>query len=299
MSTEERIVNIPNKNHSPHPPDTYGKSTLWSTRWHHQANIGESSLEAEMVRAFVALPNLRSKQKIVAAKWRLTHFLSNEDQAQWIKEYVDSETAVARKRVEDVETATVQEQEVMRNAENVELTTRKPNKPFLEMLNAVADSVSDLAFSDYEEDGDDEEEHEDDAELGKLSKDDEPGWVMCTISKMVPHRLESFRQKEMRHDQLTQPGWGDVGNNFRWRDIMYWTAQLKNAAVVKPQTDQVAGALAPTTCWELLERIEIVLRKSRMPPGTSEPRSWYMRPGSGKPLWHKRITSLPPSVAPN
>ena len=50
-----------------------------------------------------------------------------------------------------------------------------------EMLDAIRDSLSDVASSDVEEDGEDNE----DTEQGKLSEDDEPGWVMGTISKMV------------------------------------------------------------------------------------------------------------------
>ena len=57
------------------------------------------------------------------------------------------------------------------------------------MLNAIGDSLSDLASSDNEEDAEDEEE-DDDTEQGKPSEDDEPGWVMGTISKSVQRRTE-------------------------------------------------------------------------------------------------------------
>jgi len=43
--------------------------------------------------------------------------LSNEDNAKWIRDHVDQKTAVARMRVQDAETAIMQEQEVMTNAE--------------------------------------------------------------------------------------------------------------------------------------------------------------------------------------
>ena len=72
------------------------------------------------------------------------------------------------------------------------------------MLNAIGDSLSDLATSDDEQDGEAREDQEEDTELGKLS-DDEPGWVMGTISKNVQHCMESFWQKQMRRDELTQP----------------------------------------------------------------------------------------------
>jgi len=62
--------------------------------------------------------------------------------------------------------------------------------------------------------GEDEDDDEHDPELVKLSEDDEPGWVMGTISKTVQHRMERFRQKQIKFDKLTQPGWGDTANYF-------------------------------------------------------------------------------------
>jgi hypothetical protein len=87
------------------------------------------------------------------------------------------------------------------------------------MWHAIGDSISDLASSDEEQVGEDEEDDEEDTELGKLSNDDEPGWVVGTISKTVQHRMDSFRQTQMRLDKLTQPGWGDAANYFRERDV--------------------------------------------------------------------------------
>jgi hypothetical protein len=81
-----------------------------------------------------------------------------------------------------------------------------PETTFEEMLNAIGDSLSNLASSDDEQVGEDEEDDEVGTKLGKLSDDDEPGWVMGTISKTVQHRMDSFRQKQMRLDELTQPG---------------------------------------------------------------------------------------------
>jgi len=42
-------------------------------------------------------------------------------------------------------------------------------------LNAIRDYLSDLASSDNAEDWEDEDVHEEDTELGKLSEDDKPG----------------------------------------------------------------------------------------------------------------------------
>jgi hypothetical protein len=84
------------------------------------------------------------------------------------------------------------------------LTSKEPERTFEEMLVSIGDSLSHLASSDDGEGGEDEDD--DETAQGELSKDDEPGWVMGTITKMVQQRLERFRQKEMKLDELTQPG---------------------------------------------------------------------------------------------
>ena len=91
------MVNPPIKKLSPLPARKYGKSTKKSTRRHHQANKGKSGLEAEKVRVLGALRSLQSETKLWAENGRETHFSSNEDRAKWIEDYVDRETAVARK----------------------------------------------------------------------------------------------------------------------------------------------------------------------------------------------------------
>ena len=79
----------------------------------------------------------------------------------------------------------------MTHAEIAGLTSREPEKMFEEMLVTIGDSLSDLASSDHGEDGEDEDDQE--TEQGKLSDDDEPSWVMGTITKTVQQRMESFR----------------------------------------------------------------------------------------------------------
>jgi hypothetical protein len=111
------MVNAPKKNLSPLPAGKYGKWTKHSTRRRHQANKGKSGLEAERVRALGALRSLRSKKKLAAEKRWETHFLSNEERENWIEDYLERETAVARKRVQDAKTAMMQEQEHMENGE--------------------------------------------------------------------------------------------------------------------------------------------------------------------------------------
>jgi len=54
-------------------------------------------LEAERVRASGALHSLQSTKKLSVEKRRETHFSSNEEKEKCIKDYVERETAVARK----------------------------------------------------------------------------------------------------------------------------------------------------------------------------------------------------------
>jgi len=62
----------------------------------------------------------------VAEKRRETHFLSNEEKEKWIEDYVERETAGARKRVVDAEAAVQQEQDDMVHTDIAGLTSREP-----------------------------------------------------------------------------------------------------------------------------------------------------------------------------
>ena len=156
--------------------------------------------------------SLRSRKTLAAEKRHETHFLSNEEKDKWIEDFVERETAGARKRVEDAEVVVQQEQDDMTHAELAGVTSRKPKKTFEEMLVAIGLSLSDLASSDDGEDGEDEDDEE--TEQGKLSEHDKPGWVMGTITKTVQQRMERFRQKQMKFDELTQPGWENAVEYF-------------------------------------------------------------------------------------
>jgi hypothetical protein len=138
------------------------------------------------------------------------HFLSNEENEKWTEDEVERESAGARKRVEDTAAAVQKEQEDIQNAENVGLTNREPEKTFHKSIVAIRDSLSNLARPNDGEDGKDEDDEE--TEQGKLCKDDEPGWVLGTITKTVQQMMERFRQKQMQHDELTKPGYEDVAN---------------------------------------------------------------------------------------
>jgi len=232
----------------------------------------------------------------VAEKRQETHFLSSKEKEKWIENFVERVTAVARKRVPDAETAIMQD---MTTAENGCPTTQKPETTFEAILYANGHIMSELASRDDEQDGEDEEDDEEDTQLGKLSDDDEPGWVMGTIAETVQHHMESVRQKQMRLDELTQLGWWDPANYFRERDMRYGTAELKVPAVVKPQMDPTTATPSPMTVGENMQTPEIVRGQSEMPAVTSRPRSSQMKLGSEKLQSHKFIRFCSPGMATN
>ena len=162
------------------------------------------------------------------------------------------------------------------------------------MTFAIGDSLSHLASSDDGEDGEDEAHEE--AEQGKLSKDDEPSWVMGTITKTIQQCTERFRQKEMKLDDLTQPGWEDAADYFGERDKQHSTSELRVPAVIQLQTDDYAAAPSETTFGELLMSLELVPGISQMPQGSSRPGSSHIRLGYVKPQSNTSIASYEPAV---
>jgi len=225
------------------------------------------------------------------------HLLSNEEKEKWIEDYVERETAGARKWLKDAEAAVQQEQDDMTHAEIVGLASRKPGKTFEEMLVAIGNSLSDLASSDDGEDGEDEDDEE--TEQGKLSEEDEPGWVMGTFTKTVQQRMKRFRQKQMKLDELTQLGWEDAADYFHERDMKYGTSELRVPEVVQPQTNDDAPAPPPTSFEELIESLDIVPRISQRPQGTSRPGSCHIRLGSVKLQSKSGIPSCEPAAEPD
>jgi len=185
----------------------------------------------------------------------------------------------------------------MTHAEIAGLTSREPEKTFEEMLVAIGDSRSNLASSDDGEDGEDEDDEE--TEQGKLSNDDKPGWVMGTITKTVQQRMKSFRQKQMKLDELTQPGWEDAADYFPEQEKKYGTSGLKVQAVGQPQTNDDAQAPPPTTFGELMESFDIVPGISPRPEATSQPGSSDIRLGSVNPQSKSSIPRGEPAVEPD
>ena len=179
-------------------------------------------------------------------------------------------------------------------------TTTRPEITFEEMLNAIGDSLSDVASSEDEEDGEDEDDDAEHTGHGKLSEDDAAGWVMGTISKTVQHHMESIRQKQMRLDEMTQPGWEDSAESFCERDMKSGTTESKVPAVGKPQTDPTGAPPSQTTFGELMQALDIVHGESPMPQlVTSRQGSSQMRLGSEKPQADKQLLPEMPAAVPD
>jgi hypothetical protein len=165
------------------------------------------------------------------------------------------------------------------------------------MLVAIRDSLSDIASSDNGEDGEDEDDEE--TEQGKLSEDDEPGWVMGTITKTVQQHMERFRQKQMKLDKLAQPGWEDAADYIRERDKKYGTSELRVLAVVQPHGNHDTLAPPPTTFGKCTENRDIVPRITQMPQGMSRPGTSHISLGSVKPQSRLSIPSGEPPAEPD
>jgi hypothetical protein len=187
----------------------------------------------------------------------------------------------------------------MGNIEKGQSTTTKPEITFEEMLNGIEDIQSDHASSEDEEDGENEDYDIEYTRHGKLSEDDEPGWVLGTMSPMVLHRMESFRQKQMRLDQLTQPGWEDVANYFWEGDMRYGITELQIPADGMPQTDLSAATPSLTTFRELMQALHIVTGQSRILQVTSRHGGSHRRLGWEKPQADDHIVPPIPASVPD
>ena len=86
---------------------------------------------------------------------------------------------------------------------------------------------------------------------------------MGTITKTVQQRMERFRQKQMKFDELTQPGWEDAADFFCERDEKSGTTKLRVPAVVQQRTNDDDTPHPLTTFAEPMESHDIV-------PGISE-----------------------------
>jgi len=108
--------------------------------------------------------------------------------------------------------------------------------------------------------------------------------------------MEMLRQKEMKFDELTQPGWEDAANYFPERDKMYGTSELIVPAVVQPHMNDDAPPHPPTSFAELMESLDIV---SGISQGTFRPGSSHIRLVSVKLQSKLSIPSGEPAAEPD
>jgi len=167
------------------------------------------------------------------------------------------------------------------------------------MLNAIGDSLSNLASSNYKENEEDLDDDLEDTAWGNLSEDDKPIRVMSTFSKAVRYHMRRFRLKQIMLEELTQQRWRNAADYICERDKKYRTPELKIPAVIKPRKDKHSAAPTLTTFGELIETIHIDSGIMQMPQGCSRPGSSHLRLGSVKPQSHKHIASHHPNTWPD
>ena len=83
----------------------------------------------------------------------------------------------------------------------------------------------------------------------------------------------------MSHDELTQQGLGDAADYFHEGDMMFGTAEMMVPSVVKPQTDQTAPRLSPTTFGELVQALDIVPGQLQLQQRDLSTRKWWNEAG--------------------
>jgi len=257
---------------------------------------GKCCLEAERVWALGGLRSLRSKKRLGAEKWQETHILSNEGKETLIEDQGERETAGAKRRVGEAEAAIEQEQEDTRTAEIAGLTTRELEKKIQGIMVAIRDSLSDLASSDHGKDGDDDDDE--DTAQGQLSEDDDPGWVLGTISKPCCSEWRDFVRSRWiltnwhNQDGGTQPttfmeeisstahpNWG-FQQSFNCKRMMM---ELH----LHPQN------------WESLRSVLTLSQGYRKYSKASRPGSSHIRLGSGKAQSNTGIAGLAPAAKPD
>jgi len=111
--------------------------------------------------------------------------------------------------------------------------------------------------------------------------------------------MARFRQKLMKLDELTPPGWEDTADYIRENNQLYSIAELWVPAVITPQTEDDEVAPAPTSFGELMDSLDIVPGISQMPHGTPWLGSSQIRLGSRKRQSNTRTLGLAPTVEPN
>jgi len=91
--------------------------------------------------------------------------------------------------------------------------------------------------------------------------------------------MDRFQHKQMKLDELTQPGWENAANYFCESDTKYGTTEWKVPAVIQPQMADDAASSAPRAFGEPMETLDSVPGKVQMLQVTSRPGSHHIRLG--------------------
>jgi len=111
--------------------------------------------------------------------------------------------------------------------------------------------------------------------------------------------MEWSRQKQMRVDELTEPGCEEVADYIHQRYWNYRNSKVKELAVVQPQTNDDAAALATSKFGELMECHDIDQGILQMPQRTFRPGCSHISIGAVKPQPNTSMSVLVPATMPN
>jgi len=114
---------------------------------------------------------------------------------------------------------------------------------------------------------------------------------------MLQNQIEHFRQKQMKRDELMQPGWANAADYFREGDTKYGMTELGTPIVVQLLTADDAASSGPTTVGEPNETLYRFPTKSQMIQFASQRECRHVLLGSGKPLTSNHVSSLLPDAA--
>jgi hypothetical protein len=93
------------------------------------------------------------------------------------------------------------EREDMVTSENMGLMSREQENMFSEMMLAFQVSLRDIPRSDNTGM---RKRNNDETDRGKVSEDDQPGWVLGTRLNIFQPLMESFRQIQIKLEAFTQ-----------------------------------------------------------------------------------------------
>lgn len=281
------MVDSSKKNYSPLPAGKYGRSDNPATVKRHRTNAGKSGIESERIRAHNNLRALKCKKRKKAEGSEEIRDMDSDQRDKWIEDYVERETAAARKRAEEADLAWALEKERLASVSAVDQhpETAESARSFNQMLEDIGESIDDVATSGEEdednEDDDDDEEDEEDIE-GESDEEEGSGWVPDIVQKSAQRRIDAFREKCMWIEEMTRSGWEDADKYFRERDEKYGVTGKGSSSAQNEDDLPSVESVSPTP---LLQQTY----------SDNEGRTF---PVTQLPVRHKRLASIPTDEKP-